>query len=200
MNKLLFVFAFLLALPVLASAQELPRTEIFGGYSYMRLDQDGQTDQDLNGFNTSFTYNFNSFLGATAEFSAAFGNLTSGAGATAVTQDQNFYFYLFGPKFTFRGNERFTPFAHVLLGAVTQDLGNTLTTSTGTTVTTTSTPNNTQFAMALGGGLDINFTERLSVRAIQADYILTRLPGNGANTNMNNLRASAGFVLKLGEQ
>jgi opacity protein-like surface antigen len=118
-------------------------------------------------------------------------------GVTAVTQDQDFYFYLFGPKFTFRGNERFTPFAHVLLGAVTQDVGNVLTSTTGTTTTITSTPNNTQFAMALGGGLDISVTERLSVRALQADYVLTRLV---ANTNQNNIRASAGFVLKLGEQ
>lgn len=197
MNKLLFVLAMLLALPILASAQELPRTEIFGGYSYMRLDADGQTDQDLNGFNTSFTYNFNSFIGATAEFSAAFGTLTTGMGTTATTQDQDFYFYLFGPKFTFRGNERFTPYAHILLGAVTQDLGNVLTSTTGTTTTTTSTPNNTQFAMAIGGGLDVSVTERLSLRAIQADYVLTRL---APNTNLNNIRASAGLVLKLGEQ
>jgi opacity protein-like surface antigen len=191
MNKLLFVLAMLLALPVLASAQELPRTEIFGGYSYMRLDQDGQTDQDLNGFNTSFTYNFNSFLGATAEFSAFFGT-TQMATTTGMltTVDQDNYFYLFGPKFTFRGNERFTPFAHVLLGAVTQDVGQVA----GSTM---STANNTQFAMALGGGLDVSVTERISLRAIQADYVLTRLV---ANTNQNNIRASAGFVLKLGEQ
>jgi opacity protein-like surface antigen len=190
MNKLLFGLAMLLALPVLAQAQELPRTEIFGGYSYMRLDQDGQTDQDLNGFNTSFTYNFNSFLGATAEFSAFFGTTQMATTTGMTTVDQDNYFYLFGPKFTFRGNERFTPFAHVLLGAVTQDVGS-------VTGSTTSTANNTQFAMAIGGGLDISVTERISLRAIQADYVLTRLM---ANTNQNNIRASAGFVLKLGEQ
>ncbi|MCI0664754.1 MAG: hypothetical protein L0220_27135, partial [Acidobacteria bacterium] len=121
----------------------------------------------------------------------------TGMGTTATTQDQDFYFYLFGPKFTFRGNERFTPYAHILLGAVTQDLGNVLTSTTGTTTTTTSTPNNTQFAMAIGGGLDVSVTERLSLRAIQADYVLTRL---APNTNLNNIRASAGLVLKLGEQ
>jgi opacity protein-like surface antigen len=188
MNKLLLVFAMLLALPILASAQELPRTEIFGGYSYMRLDADNQTDQDLNGFNTSFTYNFNSFLGATAEFSAFFGTTQVASGTTLTTVDQDMYFYLFGPKFTFRGNERFTPFAHVLLGGVTQDVQS---------VGGLTTSNNTQFAMALGGGLDVSVTERISLRAIQADYVLTRLV---ANTNQNNIRASAGFVLKLGEQ
>jgi opacity protein-like surface antigen len=190
MNKLLFVLAMLLALPILASAQELPRSEIFGGYSYMRLDADNQTDQDLNGFNLSYTYNFNSFLGATAEFSAFFGTTQVASGLTTTTVDQDNYFYLFGPKFTFRGNERFTPFAHVLLGAVTQDVNSQVVTGVATT-------NNTQFAMALGGGLDVSVTERISLRAIQADYVLTRLV---ANTNQNNIRASAGFVLKLGEQ
>jgi opacity protein-like surface antigen len=193
MNRLFLVFAMLLALPLIAQAQELPRSEIFGGYSYMRVDNQGMVvDQDLNGFNTSYTYNFNSFLGATAEFSAFFGNqqVASLTGTGMTTVDQNNYFYLFGPKFTFRGSERFTPFAHVLVGAVTQTVD---TQSAGLL----STPNNTQFAMALGGGLDISINERISLRGAQVDYVLTRLQ---TPMNQNNLRASAGFVLKLGEQ
>jgi opacity protein-like surface antigen len=191
MNRIFLVLAMLLALPFITQAQELPRTEIFGGYSYMRVDSQGLTvDQDLNGFNSSVTYNFNSFLGATAEFSALFGNAQAATGVASVTVDQNSYFYMFGPKFTFRGNERFTPFAHVLIGAVTQT---TDTQSAGLLAT----PNNTQFAMALGGGLDINLTERIAVRGAQVDYVLTRLQ---TPLNQNNLRASAGFVLKIGEQ
>jgi opacity protein-like surface antigen len=222
MNRLLLVLAMLLALPILTQAQELPRQEIFGGYSYMRLDAgNAGGDQDLNGFNTSYTYNFNSFLGMTAEFSGAFANnvavtSTMGTMSTTTIQDINNYFVLFGPKFTFRGNERVTPFAHVLLGVVTQDFQ---TASNGTTMTSTTLQNNTQFAMAVGGGIDLNLTERLSVRGAQVDYVMTRLPGNGVatvgsmgtgmgmgtsltsgSTVQNNLRASAGIVLKLGEQ
>jgi opacity protein-like surface antigen len=212
MNRFLLVLAMLLALPILTQAQELPRSEIFGGYSYMRLDTgNAGGDQDLNGFSTSYTYNFNSFLGATAEFSGAFANNVAVTSTTATTtiQDINNYFFLFGPKFTFRGNERITPFAHVLLGVVTQDFqqaSNNTTTLTSSSVLN----NNTQFAMAVGGGIDISLTERLSIRGAQVDYVMTRLPGNGTATGLstsssgstvqNNLRASAGIVLKLGEQ
>jgi opacity protein-like surface antigen len=183
MQKLVFLLAMLFALPLMAQAQESPRMEIFGGYSYLRLDADTNNDQDLNGFNTSFTYNFNNFLGATGEVSGHYGN-TNVAGVRA---DLNQYFFLFGPKFAFRGNERVTPFAHVLLGVVRFDVNQTSSTSSNTT---------TQFAMAVGGGLDINFNDRIAFRAVQADYILTRL----ANSNQHNFRASTGVVLKLGEQ
>jgi opacity protein-like surface antigen len=215
MNRLLLVLAMLLALPILTQAQELPRQEIFGGYSYMRLDSgNAGGDQDLNGFSTSYTYNFNSFLGMTAEFSGAFANnvaVTSLMGGTATTtiQDINNYFVLVGPKFSFRGNERVTPFAHVLLGVVTQDFQ---TASNGSTMTSSLLNNNTQFAMAVGGGIDLSVNERISIRGAQVDYVMTRLPGNGVATGtmasslttgstvQNNLRASAGIVLKLGEQ
>ena len=181
MQKLLFLLAMLLVLPLMAQAQESPRMEIFGGYSYLRLDADTNNDQDLNGFNTSFTYNFNRFLGATGEISGHYGD-TRVAGVNA---DLNQYFFLFGPKFAYRGNERVTPFAHVLLGVVRFDVDR------GPISATT-----TQFAMAVGGGLDVNITDKIAFRAVQADYILTRL----ANSSQHNFRASTGVVVKLGEQ
>jgi len=156
------------------SGQEItPRFEAFAGFSYLRLDKGLKSDQDLNGFNTSFTYNFNRFLGATGEFGGNYGN----ASATGVKADQ--FFFLFGPKFAYRGNSRFTPFAHVLPGVVRQNF------NSGANDTT-------QFALATGGGLDINVTDRISLRGAQADYIMTRLGGI-----QNNIRVSTGFVLKF---
>jgi len=49
MQKLYFIVALSLALPIIAQAQEAPRVQMFGGYSYMRLEDnniDGQ-DRDL---------------------------------------------------------------------------------------------------------------------------------------------------------
>jgi|SRR5262245_9597837 len=156
------------------SGQEItPRFEAFAGFSYLRLDKGLKSDQDLNGFNTSFTYNFNRFIGATGEFGGNYGN----ASATGVKADQ--FFFLFGPKFAYRGNSRFTPFAHVLPGVVRQNF------NFGANDTT-------QFALATGGGLDINVTDRISLRGAQADYIMTRLGGI-----QNNIRVSTGLVLKF---
>jgi opacity protein-like surface antigen len=153
-----------------------PRYEVFAGFSYLRLDADVRNDRNLNGFNSSFTYNFNRFLGATGEFGGNYGN----ASASGVKADQ--FFFLFGPKFAFRGNSRLTPFAHILPGVVRQnvDFG-------------PSDSSSTQFALATGGGLDINITDRIAVRGAQADYLMTRL----INNIQNNIRVSTGFVLKF---
>jgi opacity protein-like surface antigen len=204
MQKVISVLALLLALPLLAQAQEAPRLEAFGGYSYLRLDQDTNAitngDQDLNGFNASVTYNFNSVLGATAEISGNFANQINNQQNT----DRNTYLFLVGPKFAFRGNERFTPFAHVLLGVVRQDISQASQAASGTGSF------QTQFAMAVGGGLDVAFGDRLSLRPAQVDLILTRLNTTNApiaqtqglitSTNQYNVRISTGLVVKLGEQ
>jgi hypothetical protein len=111
MRKLLFVMALLLALPLIASAQdEAPRVEIFGGYSYLRLDDAiSPTDRDLNGFNTSFTTNFNRWLGLTAEFSGHFTDLNVGG----TQADLDTYLFAVGPRVAYRNFERFTPYVHV---------------------------------------------------------------------------------------
>jgi len=50
------------------------------------------------------------------------------------------------------------------------------------------------FAANLGGGLDLHASRRLSVRLVEADYLLTTVD-NGTNNHQNNLRISAGVVI-----
>jgi hypothetical protein len=52
---------------------------------------------------------------------------------------------------------------------------------------------NTAFAMAFGGGLDIKLTNRLAVRPLQADYLLSRVNG----FTQNNLRIGTGLVVRF---
>jgi outer membrane immunogenic protein len=49
------------------------------------------------------------------------------------------------------------------------------------------------FALNLGGGLTIRTHSRLSIRPIEADYLLTTF-NNGANNHQNNLRIGSGLV------
>jgi peptidoglycan-associated lipoprotein len=51
--------------------------------------------------------------------------------------------------------------------------------------------------MIAGGGLDIGFTRLIALRAIEADYYLTRFD-NGVNDHQNNLRISAGVIIRFG--
>jgi hypothetical protein len=50
--------------------------------------------------------------------------------------------------------------------------------------------------MIAGGGFDVRIARHVAIRPIEADYLLTRLP-NGVNGAQNNLRLSAGLVLRI---
>jgi opacity protein-like surface antigen len=216
MRKSLLVVALLLALPVIASAQdEVPKVEIFGGYSYLRADNAtgisqastmGTTtsvmtqmaDRNLNGFSTSFTNNLNSWLGIEAEFSGHFTDTV----LNGTTLDRDIYFVTAGPRLSIRRFERFTPFAHIMVGMARQDIQVQNASSTISTVGSLN-QQDSGLAFIVGGGVDLNLSSRLGLRLAQTDYILTRFSNrNGTSTELNqaNFRASTGVVLKLGEQ
>ena len=216
MRKSLLVVALLLALPVIASAQdEVPKVEIFGGYSYLRLDNatglsvastTGTTtsvvtaplDRDLNGFGVSVTNNLNSWLGITAEFSGHF----TDAQVNGQTLDRDAYIVTAGPRLAIRRFERFTPFLHIMAGMARQDVQVQNASSTVSTIGSIN-QQDSGLAFVVGGGVDLNLSSRLGVRLLQTDYILTRFSNrNGTSSELNqaNFRASTGFVLKLGEQ
>lgn len=50
------------------------------------------------------------------------------------------------------------------------------------------------FASLVGGGLDLHVTHRLSIRIIEADYLVTTFD-NGDNDHQNNTRIGAGWVV-----
>ena len=50
--------------------------------------------------------------------------------------------------------------------------------------------------MGLGGAVDVKVSDMVSIRIIQADYLLTRFLG----TRQDNIRASAGIVLTFGKK
>lgn len=229
MRKLIFVGIVVLAMSSLALAQDYKKSEIFGGYSYLRsdvnpdmfigssYDSTGQGGAgNLNGWEASYTYNVNSWLGIKADISGHYGENEvdydysymserydeysgyydtyresySSHGKVDVTQ----YYYLFGPEFSYRGNPKIRPFAHVLFGWSKTDgknlsvdwtneygydngynyryLGN-----------MTGSFSDTSFAMALGGGLDINVNDRVAIRLAQIDYIPSFAAFNAETTN-----------------
>jgi len=52
------------------------------------------------------------------------------------------------------------------------------------------------FAANIGGGVDLNVNRRFAIRLIEADYLLTTVD-NGSNNHQNNLRISAGVVIRF---
>jgi len=192
MQKMFLIVALSLALPIIAQAQEAPRVEVFGGYSYLRLEDVGigGLDRDLNGYNVAGAINiFKKSIAIKADVSGHFGDISAGG----ISIDQNQTLFLFGPQFSLRKNERIQPFAHALFGVARIKLD-----TDGVSGDIT----DTGFAFALGGGVDVKaLSSKLAVRLIQADYVRTKLDllGIGDSNSSNNFRITTGLVFRFGK-
>lgn len=187
----LFVIVVFALAAIPAAAQQAPKVEISVGYSPVRsnLVSPGGCCFGMNGATGSVAYNVKPWLGLVGELGGYHAGNIKNAGA-----DLNLFSYLFGPQFYFRRSEWITPFGHVLLGGA--HAGGTLFTGTP------GAPGlgaQTHFAAAIGGGIDGNVTDRLSIRFIQADYYLTTF-GNRSNDHQNNLRITVGIVFRFGKR
>ena len=96
---------------------------------------------------------------------------------------------LVGPRFSYRKSKRLVPFAHALFG-ITREHEDTTSLLPDFTLRTRS--NNTGFAMALGGGLDVGLSRRLALRLFQVDYSLTQVV-----FTRHNARGSVGLVFRF---
>ena len=220
------LFFCLLVAPTVAMAQEFPRAEIFGGYSYFHLDTQGVTGATLdqicntvspgtcpagtfqvhpgfNGWNAAAQYNLNSWFGVKADFSGHYGTLVTANFPTQTVPPvfrfsgppERSYNFLFGPAVTYRGH-KYIPFAHALLGANHISFGN-VAVAPGLPGPTISLNSETDFAFALGGGVDFKVSRHFLVRAGQVDYLEVSSSGNGRG-HQNNFRFSAGVVYAIG--
>lgn len=107
----------------------------------------------------------------------------SGVGLNMVTAT-------FGPRYSYKlAHSRSSIFAQVLTGEAT-GFNSTFPAQTGARETAYG------LAVQMGGGLNVELTPRIAVRAFEADWMRTQLPN--ATTNVqNNLRMGAGFVLRF---
>lgn len=164
-----------------AYAQEVPKIDIFAGYSYLRANPatSGVDSFNTPGGSASLAYNANSWLSGVADFGGYHSNNILGTGIDGTIST-----YLFGPRVSYRHNERITPFGQVLFGVA----------HAGSHAFGASSSDNA-FAMSVGGGVDVKVSQHFSLRPLQADYLLTRFKelGSGAQ-NQNNLRVSTGVV------
>lgn len=201
MRKFIAVAAIVLGVTLLASAQDVPAVEIFGGYSLFHFDkQDADSlaigagapvgsftiNQNFHGWEGAVQFNVNKWLGAVADFSGHYGTPVEVAGVGSVKAST--YNFLFGPQVNIRGGKA-KGFVHALFG------GNHI--SAHTDPAGFSATDNA-FAFAIGGGVDVNVTKTFAVRPGQFDYIYTNHDfGLG---HQNNFRFSAGVVLNLGSK
>jgi opacity protein-like surface antigen len=205
MYRTILLFILVVSLTALVAAQDKERrVEVFGGYSYMTIDDHKSNNPidhvgNLDGFNLAVTGYIIKRLGITGDLSAGFNS-----GPEAVTggsiryKSKNYSFYV-GPHYRFNNATRVTPFVHALAGASNNRFSYVFTPNSTPAATTRVSQKSTDFAMALGGGLDVRVHKRISLRLFQIDYnpVFARTrPQFGTNTNFrfDNLRFSSGIV------
>ena len=167
-----------------ASAQDLPQAEVYGGYQIIH-----ETFLTLNGFVGAVEGNVNKVFSIVGEYSFGYESV-SAFDAEANIKEMTF---MGGPRFSYR-TERFRPFAHVLLG------GNRISAGIDVPGYLSESGSITNFAMAIGGGVDISLGANLSVRPAQLDVLTTRASMDGLTAWGNQLRYSVGIVFKFGEK
>jgi OmpA-OmpF porin, OOP family len=194
MKKLVLVAVLLLGFSIVAIAQDYPKVEVFGGYSYFRMDTttnfgapSGTATLNMNGLDMNVAVNGNKWLGFVADFGASYGTLdTSWEWESGVKSwaDISNYSLMIGPRVTLHRG-KITPFLQGLFGysrGKFSELGEDFTAS--------------NLAMAFGGGVDISVNDRLAIRPAQVEYYTIR--GGQTGDFSDNLRYSAGFVLRFG--
>ena len=163
------LFVLLLVVSAMPSLAQDNKVDIFGGYSFVDSGPGlGLTSGNASGWEGALTYNWNKRWSLKGDFDGHY------------CCDQTMHNFLFGPQINF-GGDKVKPFVHGLVGA-----------SHGTSPGFS----DTVLGFALGGGLDIKWTGRISVRLIQADYLGTRY----LDFTQNNFRLSGGLVFHFGRK
>jgi opacity protein-like surface antigen len=174
---MLWVFPAILALCFTASAQVTPQWELSGGYSYLEANLGGSGGSvGLNGGSGALAENLNDWFGGRLEFNGYSGKM-NGTSVSAQT-------ITYGPVFTYRKYERFTPFGTVQFGDMHASAGY---------LGISQSAN--RFAMALGGGADYNLSERAAIR-FEGTYLMTRF----FDLRQDNVQFSTGLVIRFGRK
>jgi hypothetical protein len=183
---------------------DIPKVELFLGYSYLRAVPTLATGNRLvwlNGGSASIAYNFNRYLGIVADVGDYTNSEIRFPGPYTGTVDVNdadggVISYLFGPRLSFRKYNRITPFAQALFGGAHASA----VVLSDCTFSCTLLPEQNTFAMTAGGGLDVRVRRHFAIRIVQAEYLMTRFQSyaTGSTGTQNDMRLSSGIVFRFG--
>jgi hypothetical protein len=198
MRKFILPLAVLFLAAIPAKAQdEYPTVEIFGGYSYLSVDVGADFDDDdfdinnregFHGVGVSVAGNVSKSFGIVGDFSY---NRKSIADIVGFSANANVTLFLFGPRFTARG-DKVDGFVHALIGGARQRISVDL---PGENINVS----DTNLALGFGGGVDVKAGDMFAVRLFQIDYIPIRSedPFTGDKQWSHNFRFQIGAVVRF---
>lgn len=188
MKKIFLSLAVLLLFSLPTLAQDMPRFEIGGGYTFRSLNVPASPRFNMNGWNFNADYNLNNWLGVAGEINGTYhNNLNDG--------DNKVYTFMAGPRLFPLGHHRITPYAQALFGGGRYSLNLNLGPGNGNF-----TDSQTAFAWSAGGGVDVSVTRRIGWRLVQFQYEQTRFFNDaayGSNPNQNNYTIDTGILFRF---
>ncbi len=180
-------------------AQDYPKSELFGGYRVSVDDHVfgglSSVDSTLHGLAAAAEFNLHSSLGIVAELGYGRSQHEFSFSDTAYNRSQTTL--LGGPRLSLRG-KRTRGFGHALVGICHEatDSPPGLFEMPNQNPQRVSTNN---FAIVLGGGLDISLGNVISIRPVQLDFIYTKHESYaGASHSLSEVRYMGGIVIKIG--
>ena len=216
MFKRLLVLGLLLVAALPALAQDYPKFEAGAAYSYIRAnatfkDQtvspsvSSSQSANLQGGKGELVYNATKTIGLVADFGGYdVTGLPSGTGGSATM-----FTYLFGPRFTYRANDKVDVFGEGLVGGAHISAS-----VSGTVLNGAVSPqysglpyyfgtSGNSFALGLGGGLDYKVAKHVAIRVFEGEWFMTRFnttinsSGRPTAGTQNNFRLAAGLQFRF---
>jgi opacity protein-like surface antigen len=177
-------FAVVLVLVLLASifAVGQDKASVFGGWQYLNVGTLGTRTSVPKGWDADVALKALDHVSLVADISGNYKSL-SVAGASANIHLHNF---MFGPRFSMTSG-KVTPFAETLIG-ISHLSGSAAIDGVGA-----GSGSANKFALAFGGGLDVNANKNVAIRLAKFDYQFVKISG----ANMNNIRLATGIVFKF---
>ncbi len=185
--KSVFIGLCLLMFSLRAAAQEFPKYQFYGGYSYARISGAG-----WNGWLVEGVRNFGPKVGIVADVSGPRSTYSDKYSEIPLEQTNKMYVFMAGPRLTARGPYKLTPHAHLLLGVAHNRYEYVQRPPSGVPYAFSS--NSNRFTIALGGGIDYAWKGPLAIRG-QVDIIgFHELIGNW----VKGVRVSGGLAIRWG--
>jgi opacity protein-like surface antigen len=199
MRRILLLLVVLFAASISAHAQSEPKVEVWGTYSLFVADIDVLDNETLHGYGVGIQGNVSRNFGIAGEFTSNHGAsgpvaiFLPGTVVLIPELDTRVYTFLVGPRFSYRARA-LTAFGHFLAGGANSKLRDEKGISGFE-------DDNTEFAMAIGGGVDVNLGRHFAIRAAQFDYLPIHTDVNvrfagGTSSWLHNVRYQAGVVFK----
>ena len=182
MTTFKYLHAFILILVIAGTLigqeeiEELPKVEVFGGYSLLRSES-----ENFHGWKTAVGFTVNRWLAIAVDADGHYFSETTSHGNLSERE----YSVTAGPHFSYRNKSKFVPFAYTMAGAAWErsSLDGESESQSG-------------FAFETGGGLDLEVSKKVTIRLIDIGASITNIGGH----TTAKPKFTTGVVFKFGRK